>query len=285
LLESTCIQKRTLSRGDDAQNEISSTFVPRFLYVIHQNSKHHPMLCGWMDEALSVLSADSEWSGVELKRKEADDHNAFDVRDVFSVVKGLRCSVVVLGQLKSSSIALLHERLAQRYVIVHRREVTDSTDVYDAFRDALARHKNGEPFVPRRLAVALMLVRKLKRGHYWGGDAKAKAFLSIDELAKGRGVDEQYRDVAAEVANQMQLKGLFKRKTGDGHAKYALNASRSADLHAFLGTWKAADRGLQQYLYGDIASVPARDLAALLEDVAEGEGGTATEPPQAVSDA
>jgi hypothetical protein len=213
----------------------------------------------------------SEWHGWQLRKKEADIHNAFDARDIFSVVKETQGAVLILGGLKSSSIAPLQERLAQRYIVVQLPNPAESTEIYDAICRALSRHRDGDPHVPTRLAVALMLVRKLKRGNYWGGDAKAKAYLSVDELAKGRGVDEHYRSDATEVANVMQQKGLFKRKTGDGHAKYALNSSRSTELHEFLRSWKVEDKGLQKYLYGGEPSVSARELERMLADSIDDE--------------
>ena len=237
------------------------------LYVIHQCESNHPMLRGWLDEAWAVVKESPEWEGWELKIKEAEIDNSFKAKDIFSQVKATCAPVLILGRLKSSSIAPLQERLVQRCIVVQLPDISDSTEIYDALVTTLSRHRDGEPHVPERLAVALMLVRKLKRGNYWGGEAKAKDYLDVHELAKGRGVDEKYRSVAVEVANQMHLKFLFKKKTGDGNAKYALNSTRSAELHEFLLSWKVQDQGLSKYLYGGTNSIPARDLSELLADV------------------
>ena len=96
---------------------------------------------------------------------------------------------------------------------------------------------SGEPFLPRRLVVAMLIVRKLHRHTYWGGSHE-KNFIWVDEIAKGRGVDSAFKDVAQDVANFLQLKGLLVPKYGRGKRKkgqkYALNSDRMNDIQDSL---------------------------------------------------
>lgn len=231
--------------------------MPR-LYVVCQAEARAPALIPWLREAWRVVEADPDWVGWELALKEADDRNSFNARDIVSLVMSSRGPVLVLGPLQRSAIAALQERIGLRVVVTHSQTITDSTDVYAAVQHVLDCHLRGDPQVPRRLAVALMLVRKLLKGDYWGGGAKAKAFLSVEDLARGRGLDEQFADAAPEVANMLEMKGLLAKKTGDGRAKYGLNPKRREDIHAFLATWRVSDERLHKYLYSDARCVSAR---------------------------
>jgi len=236
--------------------------VPR-LYVVCQAEVRAPALIPWLREAWRVVEVDPDWADWDLAVKEADEQNSFNARDIASQVLSSRGPVLVLGQLKRSAVALLQERIGLRVVVTHEPTIGDSTDVYSAVQRALEQHLRGDPQVPRRLAVALMLVRKLLKGDYWGGGAKAKAFLSVEELAKGRGLDEQFADAAPEVANMLEMKGLLVKKTGDGHVKYGLNPKQRDDIYAFLTTWRVSNERLHKYLYGDVQCVSTRILDRL----------------------
>jgi hypothetical protein len=49
------------------------------------------------------------------------------------------------------------------------------------------------------LVAALLIVRKLHRHKYWGGD----------EIAKGRGVSPEFKDIAQEIATFLYQKGIL----------------------------------------------------------------------------
>ena len=140
----------------------------------------------------------------------------------------------------------------------------DSTDLFAEATAARQLHLAGEPVLPRKFAVAILLLRKLRRGKYWGGNHN-KNYLWVDDLAKGRGVDEQFSDVVAEVANLMYLHGFLIAKYGGagGHSKgqkYALNPDLRADIESACHEGNFAEIPLRRILLKDAAVVSARIL-------------------------
>ena len=53
-----------------------------------------------------------------------------------------------------------------------------------------------------------------------------------NDLAKGRGVDERYAEIAHVVANDLLQQQLLIFKTSQGKKKYALNPARTPEVHA-----------------------------------------------------
>jgi len=124
------------------------------------------------------------------------------------------------------------------------------------------RHGNGEPEISLRLGVALMLVAKLERMHYWGGNAKG--YMSVQKLAKSNGLDVRYKATAIEIAEYLSSSKraipLLSSKLGDGNAKYACNNERRRDVYGFLRTWSFGDQQAMQWLTRDTARMPVREL-------------------------
>ena len=109
----------------------------------------------------------------------------------------------------------------------------------------------------------MLIVRKLHRHTYWGGSHE-KNFIWVDEIAKGRGVDSAFKDVAQDVANFLQLKGLLVPKYGRGKRKkgqkYALNSDRMNDIQGLANGGQLSDRSAERWFYKDNADISARVL-------------------------
>jgi hypothetical protein len=97
---------------------------------------------------------------------------------------------------------------------VLRRRIGDFTELLELVEETRRRHQNDEPLLPRKFVVAVLICRKLRKGHYWAGNDKGY-FWSYD-LAKGRGVDDRFSDVVPEVASLLLQHGILVFKTSKG---------------------------------------------------------------------
>lgn len=134
--------------------------------------------------------------------------------------------------------------------------------VYEIMLDLMRRHVKGEPELPRRLVVAILMIAKLERMHYWGGNAKN--FMSVAKLAKGNGLDEIYagtaRDIAEYLSAATRSVRLMSNKLGDGSPKYACNNERRTSIYRFLTEWKIDDQEVMNWLTRDASKVSIREL-------------------------
>jgi hypothetical protein len=235
------------------------------LYVVCSRGEFDPY-SDWIEEAWNVIQTDHpECAGWSISHAlKTDGSYGFDALDAFAVVARDPGPVLFLGRLQTTQVGLLEQKLTDR-VVSRRSDATESSEVYEAILDLIARHHTGEPEVPRRLAVAVMLIAKLERMHYWGGNAKG--FMSVSKLAKSNGLDEQYADTAHNVAEYLssskrQLR-LMSTKLGDGSPKYACNNDERSRVYDFLRKWSIDDKETMQWLTRDSQKVPVRVLDAI----------------------
>ncbi len=162
-----------------------------------------------------------------------DRRNDFRVDELIRLVERQRGPVLVFDCANSRTMAICRQKLLRRSTVVSRFP-QDETDLWATLCHAREQHLRGEPQLPRKLVAAVLIVRKLMAGDYWGGE-NHKNFLYSDELAKGRGVDETFRDIAPEVASILSQYSLLQTKYGGGRSgrqKYALNPEYRGILHS-----------------------------------------------------
>ncbi len=148
--------------------------------------------------------------------------------------------------------------------------VGDSTDLLGVVVEARRRFDSGEPFRPRKFVVAVLIVRKLRKGNYWAG--KEKGYLWHDDLAKGRGVDERYAEIAHVVANDLLQNEILIFKTSQGKKKYALNPARKPEVHAIANNGTFWNKRLEEIVMADTEEVSAY----LLNEPRSAQGFTVT---------
>jgi hypothetical protein len=148
----------------------------------------------------------------------------------------------------------LRHRLRTRAVVMVK-SVADSTDLWEALDEAKRRFDSGEPFLPRKFVVAVLIIRKLRKGNYWAG--KQKGYLWREDLAKGRGLDERYADIADVVANDLLQHEILIPKTSQGTKKYALNPARKPEVHAIANDGIFWNKKLEKILMKDTDEVSA----------------------------
>ena len=152
----------------------------------------------------------------------------------------------------------LRAKLRTFAIVVHA-DVTCSTSLLGAVSDTVRRHIQGEPLLPRKFVLAVLLVRKLHRGLYWAGNAKG--YLWGSDLAKGRGVDEQYRDIVQEVTNLLLMNGILTFKTSKGSKKYALNPDNKREVYKILEE-EQFPQNVERSLFRDDQFVSVGELLA-----------------------
>ena len=91
--------------------------------------------------------------------------------------------VLLLKPVQHNALTAIQKRISLR-VPIFVEEVGDLTQLSQAIGRALTSFENGEPTVPRDVAVALMLMHKLDANHMWAGNAKG--YMWSDDLPKGR---------------------------------------------------------------------------------------------------
>ena len=232
------------------------------LYTLCAGGEFDPYV-GWITEAWELAQVEPAlegWRRVALPH--ADVTCSFSPFDAYAVIAREIGPALLVGRLATHAVMLLEEKLANR-AVVHRCENVVGPDViYTAMIDVVGRHVRGHPEVARRLAVALLLVAKLERMHYWGGNAKN--FMSVHKLAKGNGLDEIYKDAAHEVAQYLSSDTrrvrLLSSKLGDGYPKYACNRDESARVYKFLRDGRVEDEQVMQWLTRDRNMVSVREL-------------------------
>lgn len=235
------------------------------LYILHPGGEFDPCEA-WVGEAWAVVSAEAAHAGWEIAHlKPADPNRKFDPLAAYSVIARSIGPVLLVGQLSTPCVATLESKLCQQAVMQWRPDVGDSTAIYEAMLDLIQRHNIGEPEISQRLGVSVLLVAKLERMHYWGGNAKG--YMSVQKLAKSNGLDEKFKSVASDIAHYLSAEKreirLLSSKLGDGYPKYACNNDDRQNVYAFLRDWKVDDVQLMNWLTRDTAKMSVRELDAV----------------------
>lgn len=120
--------------------------------------------------------------------------------------------------------------------------------------------------LPRKYVVGLLIVNKLVQENMWGG--KNKGYLWSDDLAKGRGVPDDFKDVIHDVVNMLFLNDILINKQSQGKKKYAVNPAIRNDIHEFLDA-RAFSGRVHELLSRDTSRVSSRMLDRISDDMDE----------------
>ncbi len=231
--------------------------MPRIpVYVLHAPANLHPCFARWLDDARSIVAGRVGPGNCDLVPVPYRTDGGFDARSVFSHVQSDLGPVVICGKAQKKPCALLRKRLLFRVSCMESvpRSAEELAQTIVEARDSF---ESGNPLIPRKLAVALQIMRKLKRRNAWGG---SHGYEWSYNIPKGRGVDEQFADVAPEVINDLKNKGILIDKRKRGYKKYALNPDRRTEIHGMLERHEFKDEPLLWVLIRDKRRVSARVL-------------------------
>lgn len=233
------------------------------IYVVHPSELRFPGIGEWIRDVEGVVANDPQWVAFPLRWIAMRDDYGFRVTDVLSRVGSELGPVLIFGSAQTAPRQEVRQRLARK-TVVKVTDPADSTHLWSDLRELRDFFASGEPFLPRRLVAAMLIIRKLHRHKYWGGGHE-KNFIWGAELANGRGVDPTFKDIAPEIANFLRLKGILVAKYGGGKTKgqkYALNPSRLDDIQSLANDGLVADEAVQRWVYKDNTLVSARSLDA-----------------------
>jgi hypothetical protein len=224
------------------------------LYLLHPVEQYLPGAAEWVAEVRAILQEDPAWNDWDFFIAPYDERNSFHVQPLFVRVLTKQGPVVLVESVQRKALEELRRRLRTR-AIVMTEFVGDSTDLLGVLVESRRRFDSGEPFLPRKFVLAVLIVRKLRKGNYWAG--KEKGYLWHDDLAKGRGVDERYADIAHVVANDLLQHEILIFKTSQGKKKYALNPDRKPEVHAIANDGTFWNERLEEILMADTQEVSA----------------------------
>jgi hypothetical protein len=227
------------------------------VYLLHPNTTYMPSFDEWFDDVRVMLDLDDTWDDWDIICNSYDNQNNFAARPLHVKVLNRPGPVLLLEKAQRKPLEDIRGRL-HTLAVVLTRSVANSADLWDALEEARRRFMTGEPFLPRKFVVAILIVRKLRKGNYWGG--KRKGFLWHDELARGRGVDERFADIAQVVANDLLQHSILIFKTSQSDKKYALNPERKAEIHAIANDGTFRNERLKEILMRDRDTVSSRYL-------------------------
>lgn len=230
--------------------------MPDHLHIVRPLPLYLPVIDTWVAEVEAVIGVDAAWGGWSLHWILMDRENGFKATDVLARILQNPGPVVIFDSAQRKPLEILRSRLLRRSVVCVVCP-SDSTELWASMCDIKGRHESGEPLLPRKLVAAVLLVRKLYRGKYWGG-TRNKNFMWTSDLAKGRGVPEEFQDIIQEVANDLFLSGLLIRK--GGLPKVALNPKRRREIDDVRLRAHFFDGRLDQVLMRDRNLISARLL-------------------------
>ena len=235
--------------------------VSRPIYICYPNERQNPLARTWVHEVKEILEQDPQWTGWALTEWEYDNSCSIPINDVASVISAAPGPCVLLRNVQQKVVSGLRNKLLGRAVVLIG-DANDSTDVFASLSEARKLHLVGEPMLPRKHVVALLLIAKLEKHQMWGGNNKG--YMWTPDLAKGRGVDERFADQIPEVVNDLLSYNLLAFKTSKGRRKYALEPAQRTEIHRLLRELTFQNK-LQAILDRDSRVESARELDTLYE--------------------
>jgi hypothetical protein len=228
---------------------------PYRVYLFHPTTVYLPGITDWVREIESRLRGESSWDKWDLLPFPYNTRNSFDIQPLFVRVLNKPGPVVLLKKVhankespRAKAVNDLRVKLWAHSIVI-LREVGNSTDLWKSVEEARRLHEAGEPLLPRKFVVAVLIVRKLRKQNKWGG--KDKGYLWHYDLARGRGVDDRFADIVHEVANDLCLQEILINKTSQGERKYALNPDRKAEVHAIADDGTFTNKHIKNVLMRD----------------------------------
>lgn len=203
------------------------------------------------------MVGDPAWDGWHLCKWEYDHRSALQINDFVSAVLSDIGPCVICRPVQASVLAAVQRKLAARTVVLPPGEIVSSDDLWLNLVDAREKFLSGDPYLPQKMVVALLLLAKLERHQMWGGNAKG--YMWLDVLCKGRGLDEQFSGALPAVLNELISAEYVIHKTSQGNKKYALNPGKRPEIAGFIET-REFNGDLERILFRDRTLVSARDL-------------------------
>lgn len=187
--------------------------IPR-LYILHPPEQRLPGITMWMAAAQSRMAESSDWDGCTVTPREYDLQAAFNVPTISDLILQDPGPVVVIEKVQQSLRSRLEAIVASK-VVLTCAAVAGEDDLWRILETAREQHEDGLPRIPLREVIAYLILRKLAAQGNWGGQAKNKAFLWVDDLPNG-GFPKDICDrrKILDVAHRLCNEGILVMKEG-----------------------------------------------------------------------
>jgi hypothetical protein len=208
---------------------------PQPVYIFYPRERYLPNVKSWLKEAEDQFLADpsivKNWRVVLLEHNAG---NAFNIQPVVVRIQNALGPALIVPPVHGRSVQLLREQLHGLCPVLVLEHISDSTDIWDGLLRATNLFAVGEPMLPRKFVVALLLMRKLDNEGAWAG--KEKGYEYFDNLANGRGVDIKHRGIMPVIVNYLKTAGILIKKPSRSRQKYALNPNCKAEIYKIMAS-------------------------------------------------
>jgi hypothetical protein len=231
------------------------------IYLCFPQDRYVPGMRGWVTEATQAVRARPEWATCSVRQIEYDHSMSLRVTDLCSEVFSRIGPVILISPVQERVITLLRERLTSRTTVLVAEDAFSADAIIEQLGRAKLMHDSGEPHVCRQFVVALLLLRKLDQERMWTGNAKG--YMWVDDIRKGRGLDEQFVDAIPAVLSVLLQHDLLVQKRSRNSNKYGLNPNRREEIYATLRERRFGSPQLSAVLHRDRSVVSVRHLDLL----------------------
>lgn len=192
------------------------------LYILHPAESRLPGITARLASAQDRVRNSAAWDDCSISTFEYDPQAGFNVPTVSDFVLRNPGPVLLIQKVQHRLRTRLEELLKSR-VVVYCAEIACDDDLWAILEEAREAHEDGQPRVPLREVIAYLILRKLESQGKWGGEAKNKAFLWSDDLARG-GFPKDLCDAREimNVAQELAKADILSFKKSEGKSKYAL---------------------------------------------------------------
>ena len=205
------------------------------------------------------LLDDPSWSSWSIHTWEYDMSCSVSINDVAATIRSEIGPCVLLRNVQDRVVVELRQRLNGR-TSVWVESAQSTTDILIALQKARDYHLRGEPMLPRKLVIALLLVNKLEGQNMWGG--RNKGYMWASDLPKGRGLSEDFADQLPEVIGDLFSHDVIIQKPSRRKRKYALNPNRRQEIYEIPRT-REFPENLHAILSRNVRLASSRHLDSL----------------------
>lgn len=224
------------------------------MYVVRLTEAQSPGITQTIEETRFVLNDDESWKDWDFKILVCNDNKDFEVKDFYSVIMRNPGPVIVLGRPVAKKVRQLQTRLYAKSSVFVSSEY-DSDTFWSLIESAKEAFESGQPWIPRKYAAGLLIIKKLYAHKYWGG--RDKNYIWRDDLPKGRGIDYTVipKEVIFEALSNLIDKGYVSTKRGrrsQNGNKYCLNMAKRPEIEKILADESfQSDTSLERVLLRD----------------------------------
>lgn len=235
--------------------------MPHCLHIAHPSDKKIHGFAAAVTTFIANHAAPALGPDWIVRTKVFDARDSINATDYVAEILTAPGPLLVVRPVQTNTLVELTTRLEGRQLVVVS-EVYDVATLDEAVRELKTQFDAGEPLIPLRRAVALMLLRKLDRERMWGGNAKG--YMWYDWIRKGRGIDEIYHEHVGDLVFLLHQHDYLISKPSSSKKKYALNPAKRVDIGDILRNRKFPD--IIERVFARHGQTTSSRVLAILDD-------------------